>query len=340
MQQTLTATQRLMSRCVREAPLVQRKPSTGPIRPVNVRFIDGTHAQIVIDSPTDILLSPVFLKYMFFCIAVYSLLNSDPWDVGALSPWELMMLWSLVTATVIVWYVGALRVTHWLLTKGWIKTVFTPLIILPSLPLLQFLTYGVSVSLHDTYIPSADVIRTAIKDVFVLALFDMAFGSFVAPQHPAFICDHGNRTSGAPDADTGPSPRAILPTKPVAARGEVSFDAPSPDADANTIVTIAGARFDRKDLVLLRSEDHYLQVVTQDRRVMLRGELGKVVETLDETIGFRINRSVWIAFSAIAEVHQEAGRQIEIRLKNGDLYQVSKYRRVAFLNARKRVTTD
>ena len=181
-----------------------------------MRFIDGTHAQIVIDSPTDILLSPVFLKYMFFCIAVYSLLNSDPWDVGALSPWELMMLWSLVTATVIVWYVGALRVTHWLLSKGWIKTVFTPLIILPSLPLLQFLTYGVSVSLHDTYIPSADVIRTAIKDVFVLALFDMAFGSFVAPQHPAFICDHGNRTSAAPDADTGPSPRAILPTKPEA----------------------------------------------------------------------------------------------------------------------------
>ena len=63
---------------------------------------------------------------------------------------------------------------------------------------------------------------------------------------------------------------------------------------------------------------------------MLRGELGKVVETLDETIGFRINRSVWIAYSAVKDVVEVDNRQVVVQLVTGDEERISKPRVFAF----------
>ena len=78
-------------------------------------------------------------------------------------------------------------------------------------------------------------------------------------------------------------------------------------------------------LLLLKSELHYLQVVTENGSALILYNLSDAVAQLPPTMGMTVHRSYWVAFDAV-EAFNRRGRQGELRLVNGELVPVSRNR--------------
>ncbi|MEM8577849.1 MAG: LytTR family DNA-binding domain-containing protein [Pseudomonadota bacterium] len=70
-----------------------------------------------------------------------------------------------------------------------------------------------------------------------------------------------------------------------------------------------------RDLILLRSEDHYLHVETAHGHAMIRGRLQEASEAL-EGHGMRIHRSMWVAHRALDRLRRQNGLPVLV-LKDG-----------------------
>ena len=76
-------------------------------------------------------------------------------------------------------------------------------------------------------------------------------------------------------------------------------------------------------LLLLKSELHYLKVVTDQGSGLILYNLADAVAQLPERSGLLVHRSYWVAFDAVDELIRR-GRQGELRLKNGQMVPVSR----------------
>jgi len=70
-----------------------------------------------------------------------------------------------------------------------------------------------------------------------------------------------------------------------------------------------------RDLILLRSEDHYLHVETAKGQAMIRGGLQEASTAL-EGHGMRIHRSIWVAHRAVDRLRRQNGLPVLV-LKDG-----------------------
>lgn len=85
-------------------------------------------------------------------------------------------------------------------------------------------------------------------------------------------------------------------------------------------------------LLLLKSELHYLQVVTDQGSTLILYNLGDAIAQLPETEGLMVHRSYWVAYDAIDELVRR-GRQGELKLRDGQTVPVSRNRMQAVRNS-------
>ena len=81
----------------------------------------------------------------------------------------------------------------------------------------------------------------------------------------------------------------------------------------------------RGRVLMLKSELHYLQVVTEHGSGLILYNLGDAVEQLETVPGMLVHRSYWVAFDAIEQLVRK-GRQGELRLRDGNRVPVSRNR--------------
>ena len=96
------------------------------------------------------------------------------------------------------------------------------------------------------------------------------------------------------------------------------------------MVQIGNQTFRLADIITIRTEDHYLGIQTAKGKFMQRAKLSDVVGLHGSDLGMQINRSVWVAFSAITSVENADSGQIVLKLANGDEERVAKPRVFAF----------
>lgn len=79
----------------------------------------------------------------------------------------------------------------------------------------------------------------------------------------------------------------------------------------------------RGRLLYLKSELHYLQVVTDQGSSLILYNLGDAIAQLPATIGLSVHRSYWVALEAIEALTRQ-GRQGVLKLSNGQTVPVSR----------------
>ena len=81
----------------------------------------------------------------------------------------------------------------------------------------------------------------------------------------------------------------------------------------------------RGQIIYLKSELHYLTVVTTKGRTLILYNLRDAIEQLPAEAGIQTHRSYWVAADQVVAVHK-AGRQGEVELKDGDRIPISRAR--------------
>ncbi|MDP3340207.1 LytTR family DNA-binding domain-containing protein [Frigidibacter sp.] len=324
------------------------------VSPIAITFIDGTHALLVTDSASEIFLHPLFLKFIFICVALSGLMDRTPWGSTAFTAPELFLIWAIIAAAMLVWYAAALFVILFLVRRRIIQSVYTPVFIQPSLAVTHVSFYIFVVVVHGQTPTWGDLAVPIVNSIFVMALFELAFANFVAPLHPAFVVD---RSGIAPTRK--PAPRlAEAEIAPPSAPNDPKGDAaetlridtgqtvpstpPLPETaeDCENDLQIGSETLTMKAIRLVRADDHYLHVTMHNRQLMIRGKLFRLISQIDEDLGLQINRSVWVAFDYIADIRKLAPTKLELVTETGESFLVSKYRRVAFHAAYERWLRD
>ena len=108
-------------------------------------------------------------------------------------------------------------------------------------------------------------------------------------------------------------------------------DRPDPEPVADAAAPLSPEFLDllpverRGRVLMLKSELHYLQVVTEQGSGLILYNLGDAVEQMNEIPGMLVHRSYWVAFDAIEKMVRK-GRQGELHLRDGNRVPVSRTR--------------
>jgi two-component system LytT family response regulator len=87
------------------------------------------------------------------------------------------------------------------------------------------------------------------------------------------------------------------------------------------------------EIYLIESLENYTRLFFQDKKALQRRSLRQWEEMLDENIFFRINRTEIINVNYIREVNRTIGGRLEVKLKTGELLEVSNRQSVKFKNS-------
>lgn len=90
------------------------------------------------------------------------------------------------------------------------------------------------------------------------------------------------------------------------------------------------------DLILLKSELHYLLVVTEHGKSLILYSLKNAINELHNTDGFQPHRSYWVNKAYIDSIKKN-GREGQIIMKNGSKVPVSRQRMQEILNANMKI---
>ena len=316
---------------------------------IQVKFADGKTYWAASDSLTEFFLHPIFLKYLLLCTLIFGLLDRGGKDTGHLAGFEIVVLWCALPLVTLGWYFfisAALRILWY---KGIVTTVFTPFITLSLFFFTSTATYVVVTFFKGPlYLTNGEWAQEVVRDMIVMLLMDVAFSQFVAPLHPSLLPyppgDPRNATpvlhrratlppfaaSAAPLPD--PAPAAPTAPEPGADAPDTALQTDLPPAQINQI-RIGNEVFAVEDLLYIRSEDHYLRIVTSRRRMLTRGRLSDAIAQLDIRQGIQINRSTWVSFDAIQSTEDDGRGILSVILADGEQERVAQSRRIAFQSA-------
>lgn len=279
----------------------------------------GTAFWVGGDSAADYLLHPVFLQFALLCLAVLALLDQGG-GLGLLVGWQVPLIWLTVAVAVFVAGLFMMSVLAMLPRRIVGRRRFTPLILLPLVALGETVRAGMLMALGAGDWPALpDLMADFARGAVVVLILDVMHTLYVVPLHPL-----------ARRAPPPPRPAKAVPVETNAADGAAPMEPVEPTQIAIPEIRIAERSFAVEDILWIRTEDHYLNVVTPKGRSLLRAKLSDLQALQDGTIGLQVNRSQWVAFSAIAEVREEAGGQLVLRLVTGDDASVARSRRIMF----------
>jgi hypothetical protein len=309
--------------------------------PLGLRFAHGATFQLKSDSLSDYLLAPIFLKFLAISVAMIVLLKDRPHATEVLGLTSIVQ-WVAVTGGTLLclFCLGAVCVS--LKNVGVIKTIYTPIVCLPSVLLTEYFAQELLVGLWGLQrLPMETSLVHISRMCGVVILLDILYGSFVAPVHPQTLQSNAARL-GRPQRherihlqagtaqEDGPSEEEMAPAFYV--EPDVAMPQPvarptqkirireniRPTTLMRPSVMIGAERVYLDSLIQIRAEDHYLRVVTLQSNQMIRGKLATVIEKLDTDLGVQVNRSVWVARAQISYAQVEDSRRMSLILGNGD----------------------
>ena len=306
--------------------------SSGIVPLAEIRFADGKRYFVAPAPVSDFLLDPVFLKFFLCCLLIYGLLD---WDIASATARELgfatIVLWALVAVVSLVWFAVVLAALRLLWTRGWVRVIYTPFLTLTIFAVTAMATHGLLNGIGaGSPLPSAGWVDGLVRDMIVILIMDIMFGSFVAPLHPVFIAPQGEAAEIAPKV-AGPVALVVAQDAPQA--DAATEDATEAEEEHEATVRIGTEEVLASELVYIRAEDHYLRVVTTKRRILTRGRLSDALANLDFRRGLQVNRSTWVAFAAIESVDEDTKGILSLALAGGESERVAQSRRIAFQTA-------
>ncbi len=319
--------------------------------PLVIRFSDGGSFLLATRSPSAYLLDPAFLQFSFLATLVFALLVR-PVVLGIDTPAQITFVWSLVFTSNLIWIGFSSSMLRWLVQWGVFRAVYTPIILVPLVFTSHAVFYGFdyfSNTIEPTnYIPSFEMLA---KSFFALICFDILHGRFVAPHHPLVLSDIKPQTpyrtmiGGAALLDADTPQRAVQSrTRGAAALSHVSgqrdkvgdrsdkLAAHASDTFLATAIEIGNRKFDPATIQLIRSEEHYLSIEFTNGTKLVRAKLSDATTQLGLSLGYQINRSVWVAYSQISNLRKANGK-LELELENGEVISVTRTRQEAFLRS-------
>lgn len=86
------------------------------------------------------------------------------------------------------------------------------------------------------------------------------------------------------------------------------------------------------EIYLIESLENYTRLFFQDKKALQRRSLRQWEEMLDESVFFRINRTEIVNINHIQEVNKASNGKLEVKLKTGELLEVSNRQAVKFKN--------
>lgn len=315
----------------------QSQPETPVMR---IRSVDGTVYSIA-TSPADYVLHPAFLKFIVAACMLYGLLDQNK-ELSRLTGW---LIWGQVVAVILLWLVIGGNIVRQLARRGVIRLVWTPVLLLPLVLLLEAMVQTTYFFTGLPPKPWGTTVADLARVMAIILLFDFLHGQYVVARHPYARLQ--TPLLGADGEWPKPAPEAPAPSEwpgtanPPMVRDETSAiaqpPAPSVSADVEVpamsrlgSVRIGSETFALSDILMIRIEDHYLSVATRTGRSLQRAKLAAIQELHQGDLGIQINRSVWVAFRAIHEVQATKNGQILLVLVNGDEEFVAKPRVHAF----------
>lgn len=89
------------------------------------------------------------------------------------------------------------------------------------------------------------------------------------------------------------------------------------------------------DIRYIEASGYYIEVFTQEKRILLRESMQQILEQLDPKAFLRIHRSTIINMQYLAEIQHVGSGDVEVRMKDGKRFRVSKsYREELFSQLR------
>ena len=325
---------------------------------VKMRSIDGNVYFITCKNPIDYVLHRDFIRFVIIVCVIYALAHGDT-DVPGVTGWPYVAIWTMVFSFVILWLVLSGKFTEYLIKKKYIAEVWTALLLFPLNLIVegsvQFLMYW----LVDQPLKSWGVVLADLtRDFSVLLLMDLLHGQYVVARHPyarisgAYGGERSTSQHYSPHNSLEFDQRADLRLEPasIAIAARKTFE--EGDGDSKTLgsqisgdialssavmrhesVKIGTETYVLKEIQVIRIEDHYLNITTTSGRSMQRAKLSLIEKLHAGSLGIQINRSIWVAFSAIKDVQPAKNGQILLFLINGDEELVAKPRVYAFRHA-------
>lgn len=86
------------------------------------------------------------------------------------------------------------------------------------------------------------------------------------------------------------------------------------------------------DIRYIEASGYYIEVFTQEKRILLRESMQQILEQLDPKIFLRIHRSTIINMQYLAEIQHVGSGDVEVRMKDGKRFRVSKSYREELFN--------
>lgn len=299
----------------------------------------GTRFWVSTDSASDYFLHPVFLRFMMLALGVYTLMDQSD-DARVLVGWQMPVMWLATALTIIASFV---LLGGWVLRlyrRGILRSVYTPFLLMPIIILaelteqsmLQLMQVGDWKSLPNT-------LTDLTRDMLVIMLLDVMHALYVVPVHPlATLAPSGPKDTKPEEQKPEPSTQAREQkiSTSIERAPPREDQAPESPMEMETrgegeYLRIADRSFAIGDIQSVRTEDHYLNVVTRTGRSMLRAKLSDLDLLHDGRHGVQINRSQWVSFAAIDAVTDEENGQVTLHLVNGDSATVSRTRRLVFM---------
>lgn len=287
----------------------------------------------------DYIFHPVFMSYFCMCVVLYATLM-QPSEEATLNALAQTVLWAGLVMTALVWLFASAWLSVIALDRGLTKAIYTPLLLLPMVFINVFMGEFILSSFNSAFENSLGTqIEDVVKNVIILVTFDIMHARFVVPQHPRNVEYRATILSEAappePVEIAAQSANSYAPA-PVAMPSMVDTvsEITPPDihsAECQRHIEIAREKIDATAILWLKSEDHYLSIQLKDRNVMLRGKLRTAVDELGEHLGAQINRSVWVAFTAIRSVDEQTNGNLDVLLEDDTMFRVSNSRRLIFM---------
>lgn len=302
-------------------------------------------------TASDYILDPVFIQFIALTIFLYSALMFA-FDLPIVA--QLILLGAGLMST-FFWLAVTITIHIWVSSLFGSRTIFTPVLLVPLQIMNTFFMVYVLHIFNASYDQNFEFLwEVVLRTSIIILSFDIFHGKFVAPQHGKFV--------PSPSLNPGVSEQ-IQPQTPYPAATVLQENVPVQTAPANATSTaskqqaephsasppssagvtsqpvsaakaetviVGNKTFDLETIWLIRSENHYLLVQQEDQSTMVRGKLRDVCATIDASWGLQINRSVWVAYSAIAEVKNTSNGPLEIILKDDSCLRVAEARRVFF----------
>lgn len=322
-------------------------------------FADGSVFWARFANVSEHVLQPVLLKFIVICVVLHGILQWRA-DVAQLTGWWIALLWLCITFAAVTWFYLSGSLVSWLIRRGMITVIYTPFLTVPMVLVTETVTQLIlSLVLEHAFVSVRAIIGFAARDIIVVLLYDVLFGSYVAVHHPLYSRDRPVDAKTAPtlpvDAKTvmpaAPRPKTDAPTIPIAesaprtaspppakpsasqavvpdlsprVAGEGALPAPAMTPDT---VSIGGEVLRLADIGTIHAEDHYVRIQMTDRRLLLRARFSDVLDQMAAATGLQINRSDWVSLSRIDCLRRGTDYRLMVVLADGEALPVARPRR-------------